>query len=244
MINWNEEKIRFFKDASEYTGYHKNIADSIKPYLKSEWTMCDMGCGLGLLDIQLADSVAHITAVDRNESAIRDYCKRVKNLNISNISAQVGDANEMGRAFWDVLLLSFFSFYGDNDAMERALARARRRIIMVTFVDEFPEKQRKFSNSNIHETTSAKEAYILGKGYNYEKIITTMEFGQPFRSLDDAREFFHQYSEGEYMKEEDSEKRKLNIELKMSDIVMTDDDTEFPYFLSKKKDVGVLIVDV
>ena len=244
MINWNEEKNRFFVDASQYTGYHKDLAAIIKPYLKPEWTMCDMGCGLGLLDIQLADSVAHITAIDRNESAISDYNRRVKDLNITNISAKVGDANKLKDDKWDVLLLSFFSFYGDNDAMERALSRAGHRIIMITFIDEFPEKQRKFADANYRETTSAKETYILGKGYNYEKIIKTMDFGQPFRSLDDAYKFFDQYSKDEYMKEEDSDKRKDDIHRKMSDIVLTDGNSEFPYFLSKKKDIGILIIDV
>ena len=63
---WTRQSIKWFMDASDYTGYHKNLADKIIPFLDEDHTLCDVGCGLGCLDIFLASEVARITAIDSN----------------------------------------------------------------------------------------------------------------------------------------------------------------------------------
>lgn len=236
MIDWAEKTITYFKDASEYTGFHKELAAKIKPYLKPEWTLCDLGCGLGLLDIQLSDSVAEITAIDQNEKAIKDYNKRINELGIKNITAKVGDVNEISDERWDVLLLSFF---GNRDELGRLLTLARHKAVIISFGNDDVKKDRQNYEHKYKSTTESKEAYLDANGYSYIKIENTMEFGQPIKSIEDAHSYFDAY-----LLEEDANKRKSIIEKNMEGVVPAYDDEKFPYYFSKKKDIGILIVDI
>lgn len=76
-MNWNDTTIKSFVSASEYTGFHKELANQIRPHIKNSKTLCDIGCGLGLIDMYLIKDVDCITCVDINENAI-NYLEKYK----------------------------------------------------------------------------------------------------------------------------------------------------------------------
>ena len=74
-MDWNDCTMEAFNKASEYTRFHELVAEKLKSYVDSTSTLCDMGCGLALVDIYLSKYVKNITCVDVNEKVI-DYAKK------------------------------------------------------------------------------------------------------------------------------------------------------------------------
>jgi len=74
---WTPEKIENFRRSSEYTAFHKKLSVLAEPYLDDTWSLVDIGCGTGLLDIWLAPMVASIDAVDTDTGAIECLAGRI-----------------------------------------------------------------------------------------------------------------------------------------------------------------------
>ena len=53
-IVWNEQSVQWFRRASDYTGYSRNLAKLLLEDLPQGGTLCDMGCGSALVDFELA----------------------------------------------------------------------------------------------------------------------------------------------------------------------------------------------
>ena len=54
MFQWNEEMVRFMRDASEYSDYHRRLVQWMLPDLHPGDHICDAGCGLGYLSLDRA----------------------------------------------------------------------------------------------------------------------------------------------------------------------------------------------
>lgn len=67
---WNEDRIKWYLLASEYTGYHDNMALEIKKVVPKGESLFDFGCGLGLLPIKLSDHFSDIVGVDYDEHVL------------------------------------------------------------------------------------------------------------------------------------------------------------------------------
>lgn len=233
-FTWTEEKIKFYKDASRYTGFHRQVGEIIRPYLDENWTLCDLGCGLGLIDFEISPYVNRITAIDLSDLAISDYRKRLEASSIENISVESGDSDEVKGRLWDAVLLSFFGKPGEE--LDRIFSMAEKEAILITYVDPLSEKHGQLKKNHNRPTTSDYEAHIKNKGYKYEIIYKDMDFGQPFRSLEEAGLYHESYS-----RETDPDKRTQLIRKNLKDVESTGD-KEFPYFLSKKKGIGIIVV--
>ena len=235
-FTWTENKIEFFKEASEYTGFHSQVADVIRPYLKTDWIMCDMGCGLGYLDFQLAPCVKRFDAIDNSELAIDDYRSRLAASGMTNINVELLDLNKPIHREWDAILLSFYGRPGDD--LDGIFKMARKMVIMLAYVESLPEGQGKLKKDSGRPTTSDMEQYIIEKNYKYELKIKKFDFGQPFKSMEDASRYYETYS-----READPAKRKRIIEDSLKSVKSTGD-SRFPFFSSKKKDVGIFFVTI
>lgn len=53
-FDWNPRTIQWYEDANSYSGFFKKVAQRIAPKLQGYFTLCDIGCGLGLLDLELS----------------------------------------------------------------------------------------------------------------------------------------------------------------------------------------------
>jgi hypothetical protein len=231
------DKHERFRQASEYTGFHKKLGVLIDPYLNEKWTMADVGCGLALLDFQIAGSVASITAIDIDASAlaavenhIDDELTASRN-DAGKIRTLLKDASALGAdgARWDVMLLSFFG--ATFEELDRLLSLANHRgiVIMHGQVEEgifdpipSPDKQEKSADK--------LEAYLTRSGYGFRKSIVDLQFGQPFRAIDDIHEFLRSY---------EAERLIYSVEERIIKTKRYD----FPYYLPRNLRVAIFIID-
>ena len=70
MAFWDADTIRFMIDACEYAPYNRELAAYIGPRLAPGAHVCDAGCGLGYLSLELARHAGRVTAVDRSPEAL------------------------------------------------------------------------------------------------------------------------------------------------------------------------------
>ena len=102
MYIWDADRIRFYKDASERTGFYSCVTKLLYPALSREKTICDAGCGLGYLSLHLAPYVKSVSAIDCNGDAIRVLKKNAEMLKTGSIEI----AKESERGIVDIETLA------------------------------------------------------------------------------------------------------------------------------------------
>lgn len=216
-------------DAGNYTGFHKALAQKIKAYLEPDDTLCDIGCGLGRLDFEIAPYVKGILAIDVSEYAIAKLQEDVERAGVGNIRAACGDADELEGDF-DVILLSLF---GRMDTY-KLLKHCRRRLIRIVGAGSksglYPEAHRRETKNAVPDIRS--ELSALGIDYRLE--FCSFEFGQPLRTLKDAESFVLSNAP-EAGAEEIREFLDINMERTGRD--------DIPFYLPYRKELGVFIID-
>lgn len=227
---WGEETIRWFIDAGAYTGFHKALAKLILPHLEPGDTLCDAGCGVGRLDLELAPFVTSITAVDVSENAIDILRRDAETLGIGNLRTENCDAETLEGTF-DVVLLSFF---GQTD-MKGFLKLCRRRLIRIADAGYssglYPARHRE----HVKETVPVVAARLEAAGVGFRLETAELEFGQPLRSMRDA-EAYVLNNASKAGTGEVSMFLEANLERTGRD--------DFPFYLPSKKEVGIFIIDV
>jgi tRNA/tmRNA/rRNA uracil-C5-methylase (TrmA/RlmC/RlmD family) len=97
---WNEKTIDWFLAASKYTGYNKKLAALLLHRMTSRGTLCDLGCGMGLIDFELASSFRRVHCVDIDATAVNFVNSYAKETATLNVTGCVCNARELeGR--WD-----------------------------------------------------------------------------------------------------------------------------------------------
>lgn len=227
-MNWNETTIKYFVDASEYTGFHKKLAEFLKPYIKYNESFCDMGCGLGLIDIYLSKDLDYITCVDINENVINHLEKVIKEKEISNIKCMLKDYKVIDKKF-DTILISFFG-YEDIEYFSRQCNRLIAVVndrckthipIAKTGDDEFIQ----YSSKHLKELLDRKK-------FNYELKLLSMEFGQTFFDDNEIVQYAKAYDNGE---EYDTIYSHI-----MKNIIKGD---SISYYLPYEKNISIFIID-
>ena len=105
MYRWEPDMIRYMRDASENSSYNRELVAEMLPWLNQEMRVCDAGCGLGYLSMELAPHVEHVTAVDINADALQDLREKA----ISNVTVLCGDIGALQPARpYDAMVFCFF----------------------------------------------------------------------------------------------------------------------------------------
>ncbi len=223
-FNWNPDTIRWYQDANFYTGYYKRVAELIATKLEGYSTFCDIGCGLGLVDLELSKYIESITCIDINSEAIYALKKSMELRKITNIETRLMDCEYIEKN-WDVI---FISFFGSRN-IERFLPNCKKLIAVVgkDNNDElFPRKCGSFKKN----TYDKVEKELIDKGIPYciDKVL--LEFGQPFISMEDAEKFVRTYSPG--ISQE-------NLEFFLTKRIVKTGEKEYPYIIPRKKPIGI-----
>ena len=95
MFCWNEDMIRFLRDASEQSDYHRLLAARIARELPENARVCDAGCGLGYLSLRLAPYCRQITAVDRSAEALAVLERNIAAGGPQNITPLCGEIENL-----------------------------------------------------------------------------------------------------------------------------------------------------
>lgn len=227
-FEWNENTVRWYQDAERYTGFFKNIAELVGPKVAEHSSLCDIGCGIGLVDLELSKTIDSITCIDRHPYAIEILKQRIQAENIRNITPLLMDCNAI-EAGWDVILISFFG----SRELEQFLPRCKKLIAVVgrkSQTELYPEKYRKFQKNTSEEV----EGNLNSKGIAYSLTETAFEFGQPFRSEEDARAFIRTQSH---------DINPGDLAGFLSERLVETGKEDFPLYLPRQKAVGIFEIE-
>jgi hypothetical protein len=254
------DKHQLFRQASEFTKFHKKLSVFIKPYLNPKWTMADIGCGLALLDFELADSVLSITAIDKDASALAEVDKHIDEELAANknealkIETMLKDAHELGDEQWDVVLMSFFGAFGEE--RDDLLSLARHRGIIITHARDQRGRYDPIPTPGTEGSSADKlEAHLKKRGYSYRKSVVDMQLGQPFKTIEDIHEFLDDYNMDKSLldltggtdaapgtAEPGGEWNAETLKYSAEDRIIKTQRYDFPYYLPRNLSVAIFVV--
>ena len=230
MFQWNEEMVRFMRTASEYGDYHRRLVQRMRPALHSADHICDAGCGLGYLSLALAPYVRRVTAADRSEAALDVLRQNCAARGIRNIDILSGELQPVPLAApYDAMVFCFFG------RMEEIAAVAKAQCRGTVFVFKKNYTSHRFS---VGEHPAGWDSFRAGadwlteRGVPFEAETLEPEMGQPFRSMEEARQFFRLYSR-------DADKAAITDEFLRGRLAETGRE-DFPLYLPHKRQVEYL----
>ena len=195
MHLWYKDMVRFMRDASEYGTYNQELAKMLAPALTKDMHICDAGCGLGYLSLALAPYAGYITSVEKNPDALAVLKENCRDLGIINVTPRCGTVQEaMPQKKYDAMVFCFFG------GIHEILETAKRQCSGTVFIITRAYTTHRFSVGS-HPTGSygylSSREVLTDLGMPFEESVYDLEFGQPFRSMEDARRFFEVYSQDE-----------------------------------------------
>ena len=190
MYLWKSDMIRFMLDAAKYGDYHKNLAAAIKRNLPENPNICEPGCGLGHLSMELAKYADFVTSVDINSDAIAAFrriaSERFKNLEILNRDIEEYSPESKHNAI-------VFNFFGKATEILRISKRICNGTIVVVKRSEDHVRISGTGENSYRNSGIVLEQCLESLSVPYLSEKHSFEFGQPLRSIDDALLFFKTY---------------------------------------------------
>lgn len=230
-FEWNEEKINFFLDAGAYGDFHEQLAKTLLPFIGAEDSFCDLGCGLGFVDMALAPHLAGITAVDAQPAVIESLRVRAKDAGFENLNALCADVGSFSGTF-DVVFMSFFGCTVEE--LQKYAKMARKRLIRVVNVENrgnlYPEKYRR-SKKNLAGDVQAE---LEEANLPYRVLCRSWEFGQPLRGERQALAYLRDLAP-------DAAEEELLAFL--GERAQKTGRADFPLYLPNEKEIAIFIIE-
>ena len=229
MQLWEKDMVRFMRDASEYSTYNQELVKRLSPYLNKNMHVCDAGCGLGYLSLALAPHVATVTGVERHPDASAVLAENSRRLGLDNVIPRCGPIETtLPETPYDAMVFCFFG--GIDEILTISKAQCRGRVIIITrnyTTHRFSVGEHKTGSYGRRTSHDALEKL----GIPFDETILSLEFGQPFRSFEDARRFYETYSK-------DADKTVITDEFLKEKLVAGEGD--FPYYMPHRREVAIL----
>ena len=229
MFVWNEETVHFLRNASEYGDYYRQLAAWIAPHLNGNEHLCDAGCGLGYLSLELSKYVKCITAVDSSEIALNLLRRNAANRR--NITIQCGKIESFTPpVLYDAMVFCFFGKMDEVASIAKAQCRGEIFVFKKNYVNhrftpgEYPVGDDSFENA---------VGWLEGRGVPFTSDALSLEMGQPLRSREEARRFFNLYHRG----------GEITDDFLDSRLIATGRE-DFPLYLPQKREIGCLRMQV
>ena len=245
---WTPKKIENYKLASDYSLFHKKLSVLAEPYLDSEWTLADIGCGPGLLSSQLAPMVKTIDAIDNDSAAIDFLTNCLNDVAITDkktadkIFPRLASLEDIKDENWDVVTLCFFGV--NEEILDAVLPLANHRALV--YMHGRPDTDGPLAAFDDGGKFLAEdmENYLKQKNLTYKKNTIEMQFGQPFRFIEDIHRFLMEYRVQVELNSSDNDINN-NMEKRFSDIedrIVQTNRFDFPYYLPKSISVAFFII--
>ena len=226
---WDPNTIRFMIDASEHAPYNKDLAAVLGPKLPPNAHVCDAGCGLGYLSLELANYARKVTAVDISPEALNVLHRNCVTKGIDNIDIRCADIEQSPPdEKYDAMVFCLFG--GSDQGLCIAKAQCRGDVFMV--MRNYPAHR--FSvNTHCMEYKGYRDTCLMLDvlGIPYDKSECQLDLGQPFRGFEDARLFFERYSR--------DPKSQITDEFLLSRLEKSNQ-SEFPYYMPHMRNVGII----
>jgi hypothetical protein len=190
LFKWNAQTLKWYREASDYSGYSRRMAELLLPHLADCDTLCDIGCGPGLVDLVLAPHLRRMICVDI-APVLTEYIQSCASAaGLDNVEALCMEGADAPSGCDAVMAL----FHGAPEKTVPAyLAKARKRLILAVHSSPVgntgPEGYRVQKCSYTEKTTD----WLDAMGYQYDISFAELEFGQPHRDLADAAAYTRTY---------------------------------------------------
>lgn len=227
---WEQDMIEFMGRASEYGDYNRRLTEKMLPWLHGDTHICDAGSGLGYLSLALSPHVGRVTAVERHAGAAAVLTENCIRFGISNVVSRCGAIAAVPQETpYDAMV---FCFFGSIQEI-LTLAKAQCRGDVFVFTRNYDTHR--FSagtHPTGYEGYPQFTAALCELGIPAHSETFTLEFGQPFRDLQEAHRFFLLYSK-------DPNKSVLTPSFIQSQLTQTGR-ADFPLYLPHQKRIGFL----
>lgn len=227
-FNWDSNTIKWYQEANAYTNFFKNIAELLAPRLEGYSSLCDIGCGLGLVDLELSKNIQQITCIDIDKEAIQSLQKNIDDRKITNIEPRLMDCNHIEES-WDIIYISFFSSHN----LEKFLPHCKKLFAVVDKKNErkpYIEKYKSFHRNSYDQVEQA----LNEKGIPFSLTEASFEFGQPLVSIEDGEKFI----KNNYPKVNDEDLNGF-----LSQKLIKTNERKYPFYIQKTKSLGIFEVE-
>ena len=221
MYSWTEKSVRWYAEAVAYTGFDKALTEQLLPFLPEDETVCDLGCGIGYLSLELAHRGYSVTAIDHDAVALAWLSAERERLGLENLQVVLREWESLGEVpHWDNIVM--VSAGGLEPEFYRRLCR--KRLIIV-------DRAKLSSHVRAEGRPSARRTSLneWGKNAAFSSSFA-LEFGQPFRTENAAREYLEYMGGREGV--EDAMKR-----------LVTTDRSDFPLYLPYRKELTLRVYE-
>lgn len=228
-IIWNEQSIGWFRSASAYTGYNDKLSQLLLAHIPCRESLCDIGCGAGLIDLALAPFIDRITCVDISPEAVCAVAQSARQQGFGNIDAVCADAGTLqGR--WDTVLALFFGRY---EQIPRYLPLAKERMIVAVHEQSkgcFGPAQRKREKCT---DAGRVQTFLEERGIRFHTEPVELEYGQPLRNPADAAAFVQAYC---------APMPQAELDAYLQDNLIPTGREDFPLYLPKRKRLRLFVI--
>lgn len=223
-VEWNPKTIDWICSAGAYTGFPQALAGQLLEQIPPQHSVCDLGCGVGLVDLALAAGVRSVTGVDQSDPALDRLAALAAADGLRNLEVCCADVDSLV-CRWDTAVTIFF---GGGERLVDFLRLSRVQVLAVLQEGDTP------SFGPCHppkKNTVAHTVQVLERlGARYEVVRGALEYGQPFCSRGEAADFIHTYARGEQTGVEDYLDRALEPTGR----------SDYPWYLPQQKRFGII----
>ena len=236
FCRWTEPRIRFMRDAYEVVRFHEVLAEHAAAYIGASDTVCDCGCGLGYISMELCRYAARVAAADIQELPLRALGKAAEEKKISNLDILREDVFTDFPAAGDARVFDHlvFSFFGQiPEIIDLGSACARKSVIL--FRKCWSNHRMSYDEIPISRLRFFKDCDMLDSmGIAYQAETFDLDMGQPFRSIDDAVDYFRTYSR-------DTDASMLTEDFVRQKLVAADS-ADFPFYCPMQGKIGMIVI--
>ena len=220
MERWTDQTILWYAAAVEYTKFGRKLADILTEYLPVNETVCDLGCGIGYLALELAARGYAVTAMDR-EPVPLNWLRKESAWRNSHLTVLEQDWHKLAvEPRWDNVVMVCSGRTEDTGTFRRF---CRKRLIVVD----------RLSRTSHVRADGGLSAVRLELPQDVEHNCLahwtfSLEFGQPLTSRKEARAYITHYGGG------------AAEEVTLSTLQETWD-PDYPFYLPHRKDMRLTV---
>ncbi|MBF4692503.1 class I SAM-dependent methyltransferase [Fusibacter ferrireducens] len=232
MFLWKPKMIDYMKDAYEFHAAHDRLAEKLQHHLPKNAHVCDAGCGLGYFSLALSTRCEHVTAIDIAPSPLAILRQNIADLGYDNIEIIEGDIlKKPPRKPYDVMVFSFFGTV--HETLKIAKKQCDGTVIMLKKNSAFHRFSLTKQVVGSHTYKNARQQLEhYGLPFSYESF--SVEMGQPFKSIENAVDFFRLYCR-------DGHPEAIG-EAEIADKLIRSTSEVFPYYLPMAREVGMVVL--
>ena len=227
---WNEDRIKWYLVASEYTKYHDNMTLEIKKIIPKGESLIDFGCGLGILPMKLSDYFSDIIGVDYDEQVLdllEDNIAKNKIKNFKTICSNCYSGELLEKiGEKDNILLSHF---GDiEDYFYNFFNLFTKRMIIIR-----NDVEKSIVHNPNKNTIQDICKFLDDRKIPYKIYRQTFEFGQPLKDDEEVIKYLNKWY-GE---------KGINLISNVKDIDYNYNGKIFTKYYCKPKNTAIVVVE-